>query len=80
LRNHELTPFVKTKDMVKKIRAKSNPQILKTRKSSNFLLMKNGVITPAESQATAALVKNSAITFLWPIDNLSMVKIIQKPA
>ena len=80
MRNHDVTPLVNAKDIVKKIKVKSNPQMLKAIKSSILLLTKNGVTTPAESQATAALAKNSAIAFLWPIDNLCIIKIIIKAA
>lgn len=57
--------------MVKNINVNNNPQTPKVIKSSSFLLTKKGAIIPAESQATAALVKNSANDFFWPTDNFS---------
>jgi len=69
LGNHDLTPFVRNSEAVinqtvNRVAQVSDPTIL-----ASVLPAKNGAITPAESQATAAFVKNSASDFLWPIDN-----------
>jgi len=46
------------------------PQTNEPTKLVNVLPVRNGAITPAESQATAPFVKNSDSAFLWPTDNL----------
>ena len=85
MRNHELTPFDKVKDMVRKTKVKNTPQVPKKIKSIIFLLTKNGVTMPAVNQATALLAKNSESIFCCPIEsfliniNLTLKRICQAP-
>lgn len=70
-----LTPFVKNIDMTIKIMVNNNPKMPKIIKSSSLLPVRKGATMPAESQATAAFVKNSAKAFFCPTDNLSIFKV-----
>jgi len=75
LRNHDFTPLVRYSETIINQRVNNIPQISELTTFGRVLPTKNGVITPAESQATAPLVKNSDKAFLCPTDNF-LTKII----
>jgi len=61
--------LVNNKAISKNHIVKTTPQVNEPTKLVNVLSVKNGAITPAESQATAPFVKNSDNAFLCPTDN-----------
>jgi len=69
LSHYNLTPLVRNREIAINQIVNIIAQITAPMMLANVLPAKIGAITPAESQATAALVKNSARDFLCPIDN-----------
>lgn len=70
MRNHVLTPLVSNSEIAINQVVNNIPQISEPTILAIVLPAKNGAITPAESQATAAFVKNSAKDLLWPTESL----------
>lgn len=69
MRDHDLIPFINNEAISKNQIVEIVPQIIEPTKLDKVLPAKTGAIIPAENQATAPLVKNSANDFLWPTES-----------